>query len=224
MRKLHWEDFPAHFHWFCCGLSALSLFYSSIWSCRTSQWIKKGNRKVLMRPGFSNYPCTKEYLCISLTPSVYLQTPALLLCKAGAALRGYYCKSRLCSPSFPPQHNFSKDFKPSVCRDKRKFVQLPEKPGDLMLAGTFGCVFFCWSVCSQKNPLKQQRSGKTLSPTHPLNYPTPSPHSPWPILFNQRLPSPAGTTKHWPVTPGVNFRVCRGKIITSLCPQMSVWH
>lgn len=171
MRKLHWEDFPAHFHWFCCGLSALSLFYSSIWSCRTSQRIKKGNRKVLMRPGFSNYPCTKEYLCISLTPSMYLQTPALLLCKAGAALWGYYCKSRLCSPSFPPQHNFSKDFKPSVCCDKRKFVQLPEKPGDLMLAGTLGCVFIFFSAgvfAHKKIPSSSKGLGKPSAQHIPL--------------------------------------------------------
>lgn len=219
MRKLHWEDFPAHFHWFCCGLSALSLFYSSIWSCRTSQRIKKGNRKVLMRPGFSNYPCTKEYLCISLTPSMYLQTPALLLCKAGAALRGYYCKSRLCSPSFPLSTIFPRILNQVFAVIKGNLFSSLKNLGIWCWQEHLGVfLFFFLPECllTKKSP-QAAKVWENLQPST-------SPYSPWPISFNQRLPSPAGITKHWLVTPGVNFCVCGGKIVTSPCLQMSVWH
>lgn len=174
MRKLHHGlgRFPCILAWFCYGLSALNGEPLFLYLMLQNMWVnyrKKSNRKALMRPGFSNYPYTKEYLCISLTSSVYLQTPALLLCKAGA---GRLLQIKAFGSLLPPS-TISKDFKPSVCRDKRNFVQLPANLGIWCWQVTRGRVFA--GVFAHKNPLKHQRSGTTLSTAHPLHGPTPSP-------------------------------------------------
>lgn len=94
---------------------------------------------------------------------MYLQAPALLSCKAGAArLLKIIIKNHQGFGALLPSSTISKDFKPSVCCDKRSFVQLPENLGIWCWQEARGVVFA--GVFAHKNPLKQQKAGKMLEP------------------------------------------------------------
>lgn len=148
-----------------------------------------------MRPGFSNYPYTKEYLCIYLTSSTYLETsvrhkhtPAALvqsLCWKVTANQGF--------GSILSSSRFSKDFKTSVCHDKSIFFQFTENLGIWCLRATNGYVFAGTGLYltlpppDKKNPkaayltegLPQPSAQHSTSPAWSRSIPSPW-DSPWP--------------------------------------------
>lgn len=156
-----------------------------------------------MRPGFSNYPYTKEYLCISLTPSMYLQTPALLLCKAGAARLLKIIKA-LGPFSLPAQF-------PRILN--QVFAVMKGTLFSSLKTWGFGAgrntgVWFLLVCLLPKIP----SSSKGLAKPSALHDPTASPRHR--ILLD---------SLHGLYTNNYfNSRVCGGGNVTFLCPHMSV--
>lgn len=192
-----------------------------------------------MRPGFSNYPYTKEYLCIYLTSSTYLETSvrhkhtptALLqsLCWKVIANQGF--------GSILSSSRFSKDFKTSVCHDKSIFFSVHWKPGDLMLASN-KWMYICLNPTVLNTPTPWQKNPKAAYLTEGLPQPSAQhstarhPHGPAPsphcgILLDPvhslqlRAPKSSGCRDAL-VTLMLSSRGCGGINFTFLCSTVSV--